>query len=46
MHSILMTLMVVAHQQRPPFTTLTLILLIVMSLPLMLPFLLVRPPLR
>ena len=41
MHSILMTLMVMAHQQRPPFTTLTLILLIVMSLPLTLPFLLV-----
>ena len=46
MHSILMILMVMAHQQPPQFTRLILILLLVMSLPLTLPFLLVLPPLR
>ena len=46
MPSILTTLMVMAHQQRPPFTTLTLLMLFVTSLHLTLPFLRVTPPFR
>ena len=46
MPSILMTLRAMAHQQRPPFTTLKPIMLIVTSLHLTLPFLLVTPQLR
>ena len=46
MNSILMTLMVMAHQRLPQFMSLILILLLVMSPLLILPFLLVLLPSR